>query len=61
MKCPLCGFEFDPEEARACNQCPLQRACTMICCPHCGYQMVDVRGLRVARWLERVLGVKRKA
>jgi rubredoxin len=56
MQCPLCGFEFDPTVARVCSRCPVQFGCTLICCPNCGYQMVDVEASRLGRWLERLLG-----
>jgi len=57
IRCALCGYEFDeyPERRReAClvrsghetgmvchSQCPLAERCAIICCPNCGYQVVD--------------------
>lgn len=41
MKCALCGYEFD-ETGLACHtRCPLADGCAIVCCPHCGYQVVD--------------------
>ena len=41
MKCALCGYDFD-EMALVCHiQCPLAHGCAIICCPNCGYQVVD--------------------
>lgn len=40
LKCPLCGFEFKPEENPACSSCPFQKKCQVVCCPNCGYQTV---------------------
>lgn len=41
IKCALCGFKFD-QRALACHsQCPLAEGCAIICCPNCGYQVVD--------------------
>ena len=41
LTCPLCGHRFDAAGHVACNSCPLQRGCQMVCCPECGYQTVD--------------------
>ncbi len=60
MRCPLCGFNFEPE-GLACRDagCPLAgiQGCAMICCPSCGYQMVDERSSRLAGLLR---GMQRK-
>lgn len=53
MICPLCGFHFD-ESARTCQAgCPLAavQGCQLICCPNCGYQMVDEAKSGLARLL----------
>ena len=53
MKCPLCGYEYD-EHAVACHAaCPMNKGCTMLCCPQCGYQMVD-ESKTAAGWLRRL-------
>jgi Fe2+ transport system protein FeoA len=40
VKCPLCGFAFELEHAKAlCRQCALSRACPWVCCPNCGYSL----------------------
>lgn len=55
--CPLCGCEFDAA-ALACHaSCAFNNQCAVICCPNCGYQMVDESrsavAARVRRWLAR--------
>lgn len=55
--CPLCGFEFDAEVMACHTSCAFNNQCAVICCPNCGYQMVDEKRSaladRVRRWLER--------
>ena len=41
VRCPLCGFAFDPSANAACTTCPLTRNCPMICCPACGHVTLD--------------------
>ena len=54
MKCQLCGFEFD-ERAMDCHgQCPLREGCAIICCPNCGYQVVDTERSRLAGLVRRL-------
>jgi hypothetical protein len=40
-RCPLCGYTFEVEESTHCSACPMQKKCTMVCCPHCGYSYVE--------------------
>ncbi len=61
MECPLCGYEFD-ESAMQCHaSCPMNAGCAMLCCPQCGYQMVDETKTRAAGWLRRLLSGRQKA
>ena len=54
MICPLCGYEYD-ETNMACHAaCPMSDGCAILCCPNCGYQVVDESKSLVARGLERV-------
>lgn len=43
MICPLCGYEFDATRLGCYAACPLAmiQKCHLVCCPNCGYQMVD--------------------
>lgn len=41
MTCSLCGYEFDRDVLSCHAGCPLAEGCHIICCPNCGYQMVD--------------------
>jgi len=57
MICPLCGSTFDESRQDCESMCPLGKIshCNLVCCPHCGYEMVDERKSGVARLLRRVL------
>ncbi|MFN2195935.1 MAG: hypothetical protein ACK2UW_07405 [Anaerolineales bacterium] len=41
ITCPMCGHTYDPALHQACRTCPLNRGCTLACCPACGYETVD--------------------
>jgi hypothetical protein len=59
MNCPLCGHRFD-ETALSCQvACPMAavQGCHLVCCPNCGYQMVDERKSRAVQLLRRMLSV----
>lgn len=49
FSCPMCGCTFDPTAHAGCQSCPLNRDCTLICCPECGYQTVDTGRSSLAR------------
>jgi rubredoxin len=53
MKCGFCGFDFDPASAEAaCGSCPLVKGCSLVRCPHCGYEMPpEAKLVRWLRWL----------
>jgi len=54
--CPLCGYKFEATGLRCTAGCPLAQlqGCHLICCPNCGYQMVDERQSNLAQLLRRV-------
>jgi transposase-like protein len=54
IRCPLCGTDFDANEHGRCSICPLGRNCYLICCPVCGYQIVDERKSTLARLARRL-------
>jgi len=55
MRCQLCGFEFD-ESGLACHaSCALNEHCAIICCPNCGYQVIDESKSSLALALRRML------
>jgi len=41
MKCALCGYKYDATGLDCHTQCPLADGCAIVCCPNCGYQVVD--------------------
>lgn len=55
MRCRLCGHRFDAASLACHASCPLGARCSLICCPNCGYQVVDESRSGVARLLRRVL------
>lgn len=54
IQCPLCSFEFLPVGDACHTGCPLAGHCHMVCCPNCGYQMVDATRSRLAGWLRKL-------
>lgn len=53
--CSMCGHRFDESQHEACQKCPLQKECSLVCCPNCGYEMVNVHRSKLARWAARLL------
>jgi Fe2+ transport system protein FeoA len=41
MHCQLCGFFFIESNLSCRASCGLTKHCSIICCPNCGYQVVD--------------------
>ena len=57
MKCGMCGYEFDPEEAEtSCGGCPLVKGCGLVRCPRCGYEMPPEAVL--VRWVKNIFTTK---
>ena len=52
--CPLCGFEFEAEDAVCAHGCPMRSHCALVRCPACDYEFAErpERG----SWLARLLG-----
>jgi Fe2+ transport system protein FeoA len=61
IHCPLCSFEFLPVGDACHTGCPLSGHCHMICCPNCGYQMVDAAQSKLARWLRKLWPARKAA
>ncbi|HUR80196.1 MAG TPA: FeoA family protein [Thermoanaerobaculia bacterium] len=52
-ECPLCGTDFT---GTACHSsCPMSHGCTMVRCPHCGYEFVESGKFTdmLLRWIRR--------
>ena len=63
MRCQLCGYEFDETQLTCHASCAFNKYCTIICCPNCGYQVVDDSRSRLAngaRWMLRRLATPRQ-
>jgi hypothetical protein len=41
LTCPMCGRTYNPQANPACPSCPINKSCSLACCPHCGYETVD--------------------
>lgn len=54
LTCPICGHIFDPQSNRACQSCPFQKGCELVCCPACGFEMVDASQSTLARIASRL-------
>ncbi len=52
-ECPLCATDFDGAECH--SSCPMSRGCTMVRCPHCGYEFVESGRFAdmLRRWIRR--------
>ena len=59
ITCPMCGHTFDPDEHAACKACPLQKGCQLVCCPVCGYEMVNPQQSILARLVMNLLDRKK--
>ena len=55
INCSMCGHTFDPLLHLACQNCPLKKGCNLVCCPQCGYEMVDVQQSKLARLAARFI------
>ena len=57
MHCPLCGCDFDETDHSCAGKCPMAaiQGCNLICCPNCGYQMVDESKSAAAKLLRRLM------
>jgi Fe2+ transport system protein FeoA len=51
-RCSMCGYVFDSTDQACHAACPLARGCRVICCPRCGYSMVDPAQSRITRWVQ---------
>jgi hypothetical protein len=59
LTCSICGHVFDPTGQAACSSCPLNRGCQMVCCPACGTTNIDPAQSKLARWISKMMGVKK--
>src|ERR1041385_8392172 len=55
MRCQLCAYEFDETQLRCHTSCPFNEHCAIICCPNCGYQVVDYSKSKLAETVRRIL------
>jgi hypothetical protein len=56
MKCSLCGFQFNEQDAQACcNGCGLMKKCELVKCPNCGFEMAPEPG-----WIKKLKSIRNK-
>lgn len=55
IRCGLCGHRFNAAALTCHSGCPLGSHCNLICCPNCGYQVVDASRTRIGGLLGRLL------
>lgn len=55
VTCPMCGYGFGANDRRACESCPVNSGCKLLCCPNCGHNTIDPNDSRAARGLMRLL------
>jgi len=58
ITCSMCGYRFDPQAHLACQSCPVNQGCQVVCCPSCGYQWVDPESSAIVRFARRWLSLK---
>ena len=54
VTCQLCGSDFDTSDASCHVGCPLSVGCSLVCCPHCGYQVPEPSNSRALAGLRRI-------
>jgi rubredoxin len=63
MKCSFCGHEFREEDGnKGCKGCAMARACHMVKCPNCNYEIPVAPKLKMPEiWRRLTGGIKRKS
>ncbi|MCD4784705.1 MAG: hypothetical protein K8T10_12865 [Candidatus Eremiobacteraeota bacterium] len=57
MKCPLCGYKFNMEDATCyCSDTKLCSGCSKFCCPNCGYKITGES--KIIKWFKDVFSGK---
>jgi len=54
ISCPMCGHSFDPGKHPTCEGCPIQKGCSLVCCPKCGFEMVDYKKSTLYQLVTRI-------
>lgn len=54
MICPLCGYPYDETDMACHAACPMSDGCAILCCPNCGYQVVDESKSGLAKLLRKL-------
>jgi len=52
IQCPMCGQQYASQEHQGCKSCPVNKNCTLVCCPACGYQTINARKSKLARLVQ---------
>ena len=60
VACGLCGHRFLPTaDTMSCPSCPMNRRCSVLCCPRCGYEFVTES--KVVNFFRRLFRPRRAA
>lgn len=59
IKCTLCGAVFEPKAEAMCSGCPFRKACKLICCPNCGFQIPA--DSKLTEWVKHKLDRQRSS
>ncbi|MFO7894243.1 MAG: hypothetical protein R6U63_10945 [Longimicrobiales bacterium] len=54
VTCGFCGREFVEDRSQAtCQACPLSKGCSLMRCPHCGYENAKEPGwlIKLKEWI----------
>jgi rubredoxin len=56
ITCSMCGHIYDPKGLHSCVSCPINHDCSLVCCPNCGYQAVDLEKTKIAKFISSIFG-----
>jgi Fe2+ transport system protein FeoA len=55
IQCPMCGQQYASQDHLGCKSCPINKDCSLVCCPACGYQTINARRSKFARIVQSLL------
>jgi hypothetical protein len=58
ITCTMCGYKYKPSGLHSCQSCPINHDCSLICCPNCGFQSVDIEKTKFTKFISSLWGTK---
>ena len=55
IQCPMCSHRYFSQDHLGCQSCPVNKDCSLVCCPACGYQTINARKSKFARFVQSLL------